>query len=141
MPNHALLKTTLEFIKTHPDQWNQEVWREPTKCGTSACFAGWAVTLAGGQFGPGAQNVNLDSLTLPADSLATMRDFGIDTIGGMHISEAAEWLLGLVEVCEEDGDRWLDADKADRLFAPGNSLADLERIVAELCGETVTAGV
>jgi hypothetical protein len=44
--NTELLLRTLEQIERHPELWNQRDWC----CGTSHCFEGWAVTLAGGEW-------------------------------------------------------------------------------------------
>lgn len=42
MPNIELLEKTMQYIKDHPEQHNQELW-----CGTAQCFAGWAACLSG----------------------------------------------------------------------------------------------
>lgn len=41
--NVALLRQTMDYIEAHPEEWDQRVW----SCGTTACFAGWAVKLSG----------------------------------------------------------------------------------------------
>ena len=35
---------TLDYIKAHPERWDQGEWR----CSTGMCYAGWLATLAGG---------------------------------------------------------------------------------------------
>lgn len=47
--NVPLMRKTLEFITEHPDQHDQDHWGLRTECGTTACMAGWAVQLAGGE--------------------------------------------------------------------------------------------
>lgn len=112
--NTALLLRTLAHIEANPHQWYQATWR----CETALCFAGWAVTLAGGRW-----------LTKPGDRfdqfLAPEPDDPKEDIGtrGVHIRRRAKRLLGL------------DEEQADRLFASCNTLEDLREIVAELCGE------
>lgn len=134
--NVALLRQTLAYIETHPDEWNQTTWRNTdADYGTACCFAGWAVTLAGGQF-ENIQYVKLDSLPIPADTAETLRDFAIDLESTAHISDAAAWLLGLFGAAmgEDDG-YYLDSGAASYLFDPENELEDLRRIVAELIAE------
>jgi hypothetical protein len=45
--NIAALEQTMQYIKDHPEQHNQEVYFQQTECGTAACFAGWTCILAG----------------------------------------------------------------------------------------------
>ncbi|MEW1959780.1 hypothetical protein [Kineococcus sp. NPDC059986] len=40
--NWPLVDAVLAQIEAHPETWNQEHWR----CGTSFCFAGWAVEMS-----------------------------------------------------------------------------------------------
>lgn len=43
-PNVDALRGTLDYIESHPEEWDQEVWA--SACGTSFCFAGTAVHLS-----------------------------------------------------------------------------------------------
>lgn len=43
--NVELLEKTITFIADHPEQHEQDVWI--SECGTTACFAGWALRLNG----------------------------------------------------------------------------------------------
>jgi hypothetical protein len=136
--NKELLKRTLQHIEDNPETWDQATWRNPdAECGTACCFAGWAVTLAGGQF-EASQTVRIDSLPLPGEAVRTLQEVGIGTVGVAAIPDAAAWLLGLYEVVyDEDGtDIYLDNDPSDDLFSPDNTLDDLRYIVANLCGPT-----
>lgn len=47
-PNVPLMLKVLEHITAHPDEHDQHTWatRAP-HCGTTYCFAGWAVVLTG----------------------------------------------------------------------------------------------
>lgn len=49
MKNYPLLRKTLEHIEAHPEEHNQMYWGEKTACGTTLCFAGHAVLLAGAE--------------------------------------------------------------------------------------------
>jgi hypothetical protein len=40
--NEAALREAMNYIKLHPEQWNQEDWA----CGTTACLAGTTLMLA-----------------------------------------------------------------------------------------------
>lgn len=42
-PNAELAYAVLDHIDAHPDEWDQRRWA----CGSTACFAGWAVRLSG----------------------------------------------------------------------------------------------
>lgn len=135
--NTELLKRTLQHIEDHPETWDQATWRNPdAECGTACCFAGWAVTLAGGQF-EASQIVRIDSLPLSGETVRALQEVGIGTVGAAAIPDAAAWLLGLYEVIyDEDGTGvYLDNDPSDDLFSFDNTLDDLRYIVAGLCGE------
>lgn len=41
--NNELLERTMQWIKDHPEQHDQNTW--VNDCGTAACFAGWACLL------------------------------------------------------------------------------------------------
>lgn len=113
MPNIALLNQVLGAIKANPNQWNQREWLvseedrvefegQKPGCGSSYCFAGWAVHLAG-------YKVDEQSLT------------AIDHDGEEHgISVSAQHALDLSE--------WW----ASELFGARNSLNTLEGLVDEI---------
>lgn len=48
-PNAELAYRVLDHIDADPASWDQATWIKRTDCGTVACFAGWAVQLAGGE--------------------------------------------------------------------------------------------
>lgn len=62
MANNKLLEETLQHIKEHPESWNQATWR----CETGMCFAGTAVSLAGGQWLTEPSDLYSDAV-LPVD--------------------------------------------------------------------------
>lgn len=46
--NSKLLRRIARQIENHPEEYNQDSWfgtTDKTACGTTACIAGWAVTL------------------------------------------------------------------------------------------------
>lgn len=47
MKNYPLLRKTMEHIEAHPEEHDQRYWGLQTPCGTTMCFAGHAVVLAG----------------------------------------------------------------------------------------------
>lgn len=123
-PNVPLLRKTLEHIEHHPKEWNQAEWR----CGSGMCFAGWACTFDGGQWAfdaanPGVQGVQDLLIAEPEDAAFawTVADRSV-----VHTEERAIRVLGLTD------------DQADALFAGSNTLDDLRRMVAGLCGEATT---
>src|SRR3954465_6086495 len=62
-PNAELAYRVLDHIDADPASWDQGRWIKKTDCGTVACFAGWAVQLAGGkvEFGRwGWEGIELD---------------------------------------------------------------------------------
>jgi hypothetical protein len=48
-PNAELAYRVLDHIDADPKSWNQTDWYRETDCGTTACFAGWSILLAGGE--------------------------------------------------------------------------------------------
>ncbi len=106
MPNVELLTRTLEYIKEHPDKWDQKVFR--SSCGTKFCFAGHAVALSGARWLSGPD---------------TYERYLVESSPGAEpiwVSHYTGDVLGLTE------------DQRDALFACANTLGDLERVVGEL---------
>lgn len=114
-PNVALLNQTLAYIEAHPEEWDQKTWH----CGTTACFAGHAAALNGGEWlGRGS-----DSLIArdddPAEDIWAATE---DRPAIVEVDRRAKRVLGLTDYQAED------------LFEGGNSLDDLREIVAKLTG-------
>lgn len=121
MPNVELMERVLEHIEADPAHWDQQVWATvDTICGTSHCFAGWTVGLAGHdiQFEPG-------SCSWPACTDVHAK-FTIDG-AAPYWDEVAEADLGIV-----------DSQLTITLFAASRSLDDLRQIV-RLAKEGLTA--
>ena len=93
--------------------WRQDEWLvDSVICGTSACFAGWAVILGG-------------YTTVLKDNEHVVTGLGNprtgDTLGVLHIAQAAMLRLGLTP------------EQGQELFKATNSLEDLKRLVDEYC--------
>lgn len=124
-PNKVLLQQTLAYIKRYPATWYQGDWSVVTDCGTAHCFAGWAVKLGG--TAPDEDDEVLRESLPDSNEINTHFDDEEASPGYVHVSVAARHLLGLTP------------EQADDLFSGANAIVDLERIVAELCGEAPEA--
>ena len=115
--NTSLLRLVLKHIEMHPNQWEQEVWQDPTaECGTTYCFAGWTIVLSGGRF--------VD--TIPYKAIPPGADPN-DKTQWRDIAEYACELLGL----PFDNDTYYGYGHP--LFHPDNTLNDLREMVTDLC--------
>lgn len=123
-PNAALAYRVLDHIDAHPESWNQGRWW----CGTSGCFAGWAVQLSGEKMS-GLNFVRV----------------GPDELDVVHIGERAAQLLGFESTMALDEVAWdalgmTDEDEDDdvrdeyELFSAVNTREDLGRIVEAVFG-------
>ncbi|WP_084963294.1 hypothetical protein [Thermoactinospora rubra] len=126
MVNTTLLRQTLAHILRHPEGWRQSTWR----CGTTACFAGWAAILAGGRWLLEVDDGTPAALYLVAaeeeirEGLALEHVLPGGDIGrGVFVADRAQRVLGLT------------ADQRTRLFASTNDLSRLHVIVSQLCEE------
>lgn len=107
--NAVLAYQALDYIKAHPEEWDQSVW----ECGTVACFAGWVVRLSG---------------TLPPNPNDD------DTDDDDTYSDAAARLLGFSSKAALDRASWREVRLGFHLFYSDNTLKDLEDGVAILFG-------
>lgn len=115
IPNAPLLLKTLEHIENHPEEWLQEEWR----CGTTACYAGHAGLIDGGEWAPWNGTVAM----LARDDDPQDRVTVLDGTAIIHIEHRAQHALGLTE------------RQADRLFSGSNALNDLRAEVYRLVGD------
>jgi len=117
--NPRLMRDVLAHIERNPETWNQGSWAVRTDCGTSYCYAGHAVAMVGGR-------INIEESTA---EVATLPEDVRDRFTREHvaISAAARAVLGL------------EPTTAERLFAGGNTLSDLQRLVGEICKGAETA--
>lgn len=108
--NVPLLRQTLDHIREHPQEWDQQTWRRTTPCGSAMCFAGTAAMLAGATW---LRPVPLSDVRHDdEDVLVVPPGGGVDTVEGYAIR-----VLGLTE------------RQAAELFASGNSFPRLCRLV------------
>lgn len=111
-PNAELAYLVLDRIDANPSEWNQRDWAyKGTSCGTSYCFAGWAVVLAGREL------VWMDS---DGQSFADYAQDERKMLGKQWIGDAAREELGIEDSRE--------------LFHGDNTREDLGRLVAEIFG-------
>jgi hypothetical protein len=115
--NYPLLRKTKEHIEAHPEEHDQRYWGLKGPCGTTMCFAGHAVVLAG-----------LKPIwSRPGDIF-----YGEET----H----------MIAVVEEDGSRWsvqvgaaralgLGPDEAEELFQECGTLHQVQRVVGAFLAE------
>jgi hypothetical protein len=104
MVNAPLMFKTLDYIHEHPEAWDQGEWAARSHCGTTACFAGTAVILAGYDF---------DFCYTDVDATDVLTN-------GLSIREVARIELGL------------SYPEANQLFYGGNTLHDIEDLVAQI---------
>lgn len=123
MINVPLLTQTLAHIEANPSEWDQTWYR----CDTGMCFAGWAAQLAGGKWHTSDPDLfdDLDSYLIaePGDDPATTTLVDGSGVRVVFAPTRARRLLGL------------SSSQACELFASGNRLDDLRRIVARLVEE------
>ncbi|USC16985.1 hypothetical protein [Rhodococcus sp. 11-3] len=106
MPNYQRLSDTLDYIKAHPESWNQRTWR----CETGMCYAGTA-----------ADRCPAVRWAHPAlDQSHFANSLVIDADGDLETVET--WATGYFA---------LTTGQADELFYFSNSIADLELIISQ----------
>jgi hypothetical protein len=121
--NTSLLRETLAHIEANPEEWRQATYR----CPSGMCFAGHAVTLAGGRW-PAEPGSRYQSFLI-ADGDDLYQDVrwidreGEGKVQVVHAEDRARRVLGLTLA------------QASRLFAGVNDLHRLTVIVSELCEE------
>lgn len=119
-PNVDLLTRTLAHIEAHPEQWDQTMWATRGSCGTSYCFAGWAVALSGGK--PNFADDFAADVREGVDDSYHVLAGSIPGITETYYGAVARQLLGL------------EPYQSNELFDDCNSLDDLRRIVGKLTG-------
>lgn len=115
-PNAELAYRVLDHIDAHPETWDQSSW----VCGTTACFAGWAVRLSGAEIEQSDPD-EIDSAVVvggPAELI------------GAEVRDAAVNLLGSYCVAPRN----LDDHRPGNLFSDSNTREDLGELVAEIFG-------
>jgi hypothetical protein len=108
-PNAELAYRVLDQIDAHPELWDQGWFFTMTDCGTTACFAGWTCLLSG-----------------------EMPDYERQGFIGLDGDEA--YWLASGERADVRALELLGLTNGFRLFASGNTRADLQLCVEELFG-------
>ncbi len=137
-PNFVLLRYVLNHLEHHPDRWDQRYWFQPRPgCGTTHCFAGWTVILAGYTLIGDTVAVS----TIPADIRTQIHPADLHTYGGLrvHVAPLAAALLGLANTDFDDTSA-TENRTAEHLFYGGNTLASISDIISELASEYAPAG-
>jgi hypothetical protein len=132
-PNAELAYKVLDHIDAHPEQWDQKAWLKGTDCGTAACFAGWAVVLAG-------HDVTFDT---EPEADGSHYYATIDGSGSRTVSATAARDLGIEDAfvpCRNCAGCGYTSDASHDLFDSDNDREDLGRIVAEIFGPRPAGG-
>jgi hypothetical protein len=121
MPNAELAYRVLDQIDAHPERWDQKRWW----CGTSGCFAGWAVVLSDGE----DAMMNGSYVRVGDRKVHTqIRAFELlgisDDSADQDIAPALSYYAELSET-----------DDSPSLFHMWNSRADLQILVENIFGE------
>lgn len=128
-PNATLAYRVLDHIDAHPEQWDQSVYLGEGDCGTTACFAGWALLLSGVEMDRN-WDVLADTLTPElAEGVHELLDrtrLEVDERWPMTLvdaSEVAQVLLGVSEVESASlfyalNRRQVLGMKVERIFGP-----------------------
>lgn len=111
--NVPLLRKTMEHIEAHPEEHDQCWWARREDCGTTYCFAGWAVML-------GDPSAVPQYAYLPGVGERKSRYEANCLTDGRSIAWTAQCLLGL------------DGDEARRLFLVCDTVEELRVAVDEL---------
>lgn len=104
----ALAQLVETQIRLHPESHDQNIWHEPTPCGTQACIAGWTAALA-----PGA------TIIRPTDSYLS-----VSVNGGE--AEPIDWFASRALGLAGDEVDWLFFDYDDE-----SALAKLQSYIAD----------
>jgi hypothetical protein len=118
--NVQLLRATIDYIDTHPEQHSQDDW--VNECGTAFCYAGHAALLAGATR-PGLEITRentwyVDTRTLTSVTSRYYSDLDDEVI---TVSEFAEQQLGL------------NVNESDIMFSEGRTRAELHALVDAFC--------
>jgi hypothetical protein len=116
MADVAKLEAVLDYIRMHPEEHDQGDWARRTDCGTTLCFAGTAVVLAGYQ-------LDWTNHSDRTGRCVTSAGDPLSLAGTASISAVAAR-----ELC-------LAPEQVEALFWAADSLDDLERIVKDIANE------
>lgn len=131
-PNAELAYRVLDHIDADPASWRQATWIKKTDCGTVACFAGWAVQLAGGKVE--VDRFGWKAIELDGRVYTRLGVNGFADIALLVLNIEDDYVRGVprkdcgVPGCE-DGDHELP-----ELFSASNTREELEEYVEAIFG-------
>lgn len=131
MANIAKLEEVLDYIRTHPEQHNQDWWAQRTACGTAQCFAGWAVVLDGYRIAWWDDSTMAECCVVP-DTHPHALDALLVT-GTEEPLASGEALAAICPLAEDI--LGLTREQSNELFSAANTIDDLERIVKDIANE------
>jgi hypothetical protein len=123
MANIEKIRKVVDFIEKmveiDPDKFNMDEWgHESSKCGTVACFAGWA-PIAFGEKTEGSYVISADLVADPVD-------------GSLSHPHVADWALKELDLNQEEGNGIFYATFVE-------SVADLKKHINYVLDEEVFA--
>lgn len=121
--NDGLIDDVVDYIRKHPDEWNQAVWGYRESCGTQACFAGTALLLSGYEISENGGFVNPDG-----DKVWSVPNEAQMLLG---ITEPQRWLL-FFALSEEQGQAALEYVVAEIKAGRAETKDDIRVIGDEL---------
>ena len=113
MANVEKLEAVLDYIRQHPEEHDQGTWAETNACGTTLCFAGTAVVLAGYRVAWKEWDTEAYLCLPPGDEADEFE----------RIDEVAKRILDL------------DDYQAKRLLLNSETFDDVERVVKDIINE------
>lgn len=141
MPDEMRLRRTLAHIQNNRRLWNQNTWVGKTECGTTYCFAGWAVVLEGIPVSVTEGGMAfIRQEDVPELWMAKIRerrfDYLADNYNRVAISDMAAVILDLSGEGRDPNEHWA-------LFGACLSLPAMRETVDRLCAgkEPIRGGV
>lgn len=129
MPNAELMLSALDHIKTHPEEWRQEVWYVPADGGdpVQACYGVRALLLSGVRLRKSALRVLVLADSLPEQIRERCVQDSHPGLAPLYAAPAvcAREILGLA------------TQQAAKLFDADQGLEDLEAEVAQILASGV----
>lgn len=110
--NVERLSAVLEYIRTHPEEWDQNEWATQSACGTAYCAAGTTLHLDGGYDFMWRQRYS-DEGDARLAAMVVRKGMEDEVGNRIYIDEEAARLLGF------------NSDKTVQFFAGYNTLPEL----------------
>lgn len=126
MANVTKLEAVLDYIRTHPKEHDQEDWAVRTPCGTTMCFAGTTVALAGYALRWDARMFEPDTTQVAASCVVPDEYAGPRVAAHLNVA----WVH---EVATHELD--LDRQQAHDLFWAAKTFDDVEEMVKDIIND------